>query len=328
MRVLSCHNALQVKDSRKLQPPPMFKFQAVTWFKGLMASLILVPVLAGLSDAQQPTNSDAVFVTFSVTDQYGRYVGGLRREYFSVLEKKEPLDVTFFSQDDKPTSIGIIFDLSGSMSGKSQSITKAVNTFIQQSNTSNDYMIVGFNKKAQLICDWNSSRDDILKALSGVFKYKPNGQTALYDAIYLSLKKMMSSPRAKHVLLIVSDGDDDSSEITRRQILRSLRESDVEVYILGMEGIDSGMGRKNLEDLASVSGGLALFPRSVTELNDMGGQIAEDIRHQYVIGISPTKTVSKDRWHGINIKLTVPKVDPPAKLPRMYVRSREGYYVP
>ncbi|PYS66805.1 MAG: hypothetical protein DMF73_20820, partial [Acidobacteria bacterium] len=173
MRVLSCHNALQVKDSRKLQPPPMFKFQAVTWFKGLMASLILVPVLAGLSDAQQPTNSDAVFVTFSVTDQYGRYVGGLRREYFSVLEKKEPLDVTFFSQDDKPTSIGIIFDLSGSMSGKSQSITKAVNTFIQQSNTSNDYMIVGFNKKAQLICDWNSSRDDILKALSGVFKYKP-----------------------------------------------------------------------------------------------------------------------------------------------------------
>src|SRR5207237_10757185 len=148
--------------------------------------------------------------------------------------------------------IGIIFDLSGSMSGKSQSITKAVNTFIQQSNTSNDYMIVGFNKKAQLICDWNSSRDDILKALSGVFKYKPNRQTALYDTIYLLLKKMMSSPRAKHVLLIVSDGDDDSSEITRRQILRSLSESDVEVYILGMEGIDSGMGRKNLEDLASV----------------------------------------------------------------------------
>ncbi len=242
-----------------------------------------------------------------------------------MLEKKEPLDVTFFSQDDKPTSIGIIFDLSGSMSGKSQSIAKAVNTFIQQSNTSNDYMIVGFNKKAQLICDWNSSRDDILKALSGVFKYKPNGQTALYDAIYLSLKKMTSSPNTKHVLLIVSDGNDDSSEITLRQVRRTLRESDVMVYVLGMQSSEVGMN--NLEDLASVSGGLALFPRSETEMNDMSGQIAEELRHQYVIGISPTRTVSKDKWHGIDIKLMVPK-DTFAKFPRMYVRSRGGYYVP
>jgi Ca-activated chloride channel family protein len=191
-----------------------------------------------------------------------------------------------------------------------------------------DYMIVGFNKKVQLISDWNSSRNDILKALSGVFKYKPNGQTALYDAIYLSLKKMPSSPHPKHILLIVSDGEDDSSEVTLRQIRSALRESDVMVYILGMEGTTSGVGRNTLEDLASVSGGLALFPRSETEMNDMCAQVAEELRHQYVIGISPTKTVLKDKWHSVSIKLTAPKVDPPAKFPRVYVRSRDGYYLP
>lgn len=330
MKSLIFHNASRIREPHERQEHLILGFQASTWFTALLASLILVSLPARTILAQQPTDNNTAFVTLSVTDKYGRYVSGLRREHFSVFEKKEPLDITFFSQDDKPSSVGVILDLSGSMAGKSQAIAKAVNLFIQESNKLNDYMIVGFNKKAQLICDWTSSQDDILKALSGVFKYNPKGQTALYDAIYLSVKRMSSSPHSKHVLLIVSDGNDDASEISLKQIRRMLRESDVMVYVLGLIDPESSLGNvgmDNLKDLASASGGLALFPRAQIEMDDACRQFAEELRHQYVIGISPSRTVTKDKWHRIDIKLTLPKADF-AKFPNVYVRSREGYYVP
>src|SRR5258708_1213532 len=109
MRSPSCRNAPQIKVSPNPQQHPKIRLQANTWLTAVLASLILTSVLARTTVAQQPAISNTVFVTFSVTDRHGRYVSGLRREYFSVFEKKEPLDVTFFSQDDQPTSIGVLF---------------------------------------------------------------------------------------------------------------------------------------------------------------------------------------------------------------------------
>jgi len=248
----------------------------VTKFTAVVPLLFCVAFLSRASFGQQSgSGSNTIFLTASVTDRYGRYVSGLQREYFQVFEKKELLDIRFFSPDNRPASIAILFDLSRSMSGKTQSVVKAVNTFIQQSNKSNEYLIVGFNKQSQLVLDWSSSQDEILKGLSGVLKYKPNGPTALYDAIYLSLKKMASSSHPKHLLLILSDGQDDASQISIKEVRRMLRESDVVAYAIGiLSGPDVysslGMkGQETLEELTKVSGAIALFSRSEDKTNDM-----------------------------------------------------------
>ena len=130
MQSLIAHDASRIREPHERQEHLILRFQPGNWFTKLLVSVILFSVLAQTIVAQQPTDSKTAFLTLSVTDKYGRYVSGLRREYFSVFEKREPLDITFFSQDDRPSSVGVIFDLSGSMEGKSQAIAKAVNLLV------------------------------------------------------------------------------------------------------------------------------------------------------------------------------------------------------
>jgi len=271
------------------------------------------------------TNTDLITFTVTVTDTYGRYVSGLGKNAFTVLDEKKPQEITFFSDDDAPVSVGVIFDVSGSMSGdKIKRARDALSKFIQTSHNSDEYFLIAFNSRAQLLLDKTRDGNAVLDKLTFV---QTRNNTALYDACYLGVEKVQRGTHPKRALLLISDGQDNNSRYTFNELRRLLKESDVVLYgvgILGGNDAGSQMGMEGqgiLDELASVSGGKAFFPRSNAEMDDIFEQIALELRHQYSIGYKPVNFTNDGRWHKIKVKVT-----PPRGLPRLFVRSKEGYY--
>ncbi|HEY6118789.1 MAG TPA: VWA domain-containing protein [Pyrinomonadaceae bacterium] len=271
------------------------------------------------------TNTDLITLTVTVTDTYGRYVSGLSQKAFSVFDEKQQQEITFFSDDDSPVSVGVIFDVSGSMSGdKIKRARDALAKFIQTSHNSDEYFLIAFNSRAQLLLDKTRNGDSVLDKLTFV---QTRNQTALYDACYLGVEKVQRGAHPKRALLLISDGQDNNSRYTFNEVRRLLKESDVVLYSIGiLSGSDSGSalgmeGQGILDELSGVSGGKAFFPRSAAEMDDIFEQIALELRHQYSIGYKPSNFSNDGKWHRIKVKVT-----PPRGLPRLFVRSKEGYY--
>jgi Ca-activated chloride channel family protein len=271
------------------------------------------------------TNTDLITFTVTVTDTYGRYVSGLGKNAFTVLDEKKPQEITFFSDDDAPVSVGVIFDVSGSMSGdKIKRSRDALSKFIQTSHNSDEYFLIAFNSRAQLLLDKTRDGNAVLDKLTFV---QTRNNTALYDACYLGVEKVQRGSHPKRALLLISDGQDNNSRYTFNELRRLLKESDVVLYGIGiLSGSDAGSqmgmeGQGILDELANVSGGKAFFPRSNAEMDDIFEQIALELRHQYSIGYRPVNFANDGRWHKIKVKVT-----PPRGLPRLFVRSKEGYY--
>jgi Ca-activated chloride channel homolog len=270
-------------------------------------------------------NTDLITFTVTVTDTYGRYVSGLGKNAFTVLDEKKPQEITFFSDDDAPVSVGVIFDVSGSMSGdKIKRAREALSKFIQTSHNSDEYFLIAFNQRAQLLLDKTRDGNAVLDKLTFV---QTRNNTALYDACYLGVEKVQRGAHPKRALLLISDGQDNNSRYTFSELRRLLKESDVVLYGVGiLSGGDAnsqmGMeGQGILDELASVSGGKAFFPRSNAEMDDIFEQIALELRHQYSIGYKPVNFSNDGRWHKIKVKVT-----PPRGLPHLFVRAKEGYY--
>ncbi|HBB86804.1 MAG TPA: VWA domain-containing protein [Blastocatellia bacterium] len=270
-------------------------------------------------------NTDLITFTVTVTDTYGRYVSGLGKNAFTVLDEKKPQEITFFSDDDSPVSVGVIFDVSGSMGGdKIRRARDALSKFIQTSHDSDEYFLIAFNSRAQLLLDKTRDGNAVLDKLTFV---QTKNNTALYDACYLGVEKVQRGAHPKRALLLISDGQDNNSRYTFNELRRLLKESDVTLYGIGiLSGNDAGSslgmeGQSILDDLAGVSGGKAFFPRSAAEMDDIFEQIALELRHQYSIGYKPTDFANDGHWHRIKVKVT-----PPRGLPRLFVRSKEGYY--
>ena len=270
-------------------------------------------------------NTDLVTFTVTVTDTYGRYVSGLNKNAFTVLDEKQPQDIAFFSDDDAPVSVGVIFDVSGSMGGdKIKRARDALSRFIQTSHNADEYFLIAFNSRAQLLLDKTRDGNAVLDKLMYV---QTKNNTALYDACYLGVEKVQRGTHPKRALLLISDGQDNNSRYTFSEVRRLLKESDVVLYGIGiLSGSDAGSsmgmeGQGILDELANVSGGKAFFPRTAAEMDDIFEQIALELRHQYSIGYKPPNFVNDGKWHHIKVKVT-----PPRGLPRLFVRSKDGYY--
>ena len=271
------------------------------------------------------TNTDLITVTVTVTDTYGRYVSGLGKGAFTILDEKKPQEITYFSDDDSPVSVGVIFDVSGSMGGdKIKRARDALSKFIQTSHNMDEYFLIAFNSRAQLLLDKTRDGNQVLDKLTFV---QTRNNTALYDACYLGVEKVQRGAHPKRALLLISDGQDNNSRYTFGELRRLLKESDVTLYGIGiLSGSDAGSsmgmeGQGILDELASVSGGKAFFPRTNAEMDDIFEQIALELRHQYSIGYKPVNFTNDGRWHKIKVRVT-----PPRGLPRLFVRSKEGYY--
>jgi Ca-activated chloride channel homolog len=272
-----------------------------------------------------PIHTDLVTLTLTVTDLYGRYVSGLTKKAFTVFDNNQEQEITFFSDSDAPVSVGILFDVSGSMSGdKIMKARNALQRFINSSHPSDEYFLIAFNNRAQLLMDRTRDGDAVLQKLTLV---SPGKNTALYDAVYLGIERVTRGAHQKRALLIISDGQDNSSRYNFGEVRRLMKESDVVTYAVGIIGKgDAGsalgmQGQAFLDELTSVTGGKSFYPASDLEMDEIFERIALELRHQYSIGYTPADFQPDGKWRKIRVK-----VKPPRGLPRLTVRGREGYY--
>lgn len=269
--------------------------------------------------------TDLVTLTLTVTDIYGRYVSGLSKKAFTVTDNGQEQDITFFSDVDAPVSVGILFDVSDSMSGeKIGKARKALEKFINTSHPSDEYFLIAFNSRAQLLVDRSRDGEAVLQKLTLV---QPKNNTALYDACYLGVERVTRGTHQKKAMLIISDGQDNSSRYNFGEVKRLMKESDVVTYAVGiMDGRDSGsmtgiQGQAFLDELTSVTGGKSFYPQTDVEMDEIFERIALELRHQYSIGYTPKDFAPDGKWHKVKVK-----IKPPRGLPRLTPRYREGYY--
>jgi Ca-activated chloride channel family protein len=267
--------------------------------------------------------TNLVSVNTTVTDSHDRVVIGLGKDRFEVYDNNVKQEIAHFADDDVPVSLGIIYDLSGSMKGRIGRSLDALKRFLDTSHQDDDFFLVGFNNRASLLQDFTSSTDRIIGHLRLV---APKGSTALYDAAYVAIEKIKQGRLPRKALLIISDGQDNNSRYSYRELRTLVKESGVLIYTIGITDpyTDSlaGFGRSVLEEMAQVTGGRAFFPAAddQAELVEICTRIALELRHQYAIGFYPSDVTGPARWHKIKIK-----INPPKGLGRLAVSYRDGY---
>ena len=262
-----------------------------------------------------------VFVKVSVTDPLNRYVTGLEKENFKVYEDNVEQTVSLFNQESAPISVGIIFDVSASMK-EDNNIRKAKNAitrFLQSGNPADEYFLVTFNNKTNLAQGFTDQSSSLQN--EAAFQ-KAGGTTALYDAVYMGLDQIKRGSREKKALIVISDGEDNSSRYTSGEIREFAKEMDVQVYAIGQVG-PLGTGGAELQRIVNMTGGRAFFPNNFNELDYYIDLIHAELRSQYVLGYMPTNKIHDGKWRKIRVKL-----DAPQGLPKLIIHAREGYYAP
>src|SRR5437870_293848 len=192
-----------------------------------------VPAGSSFNTHSKPykVDADLVLVPVTITDPMNRLVTGLDKENFNVYEGKEAQEIKHFSSEDAPVSLGVIFDMSGSMSSKIERAREAVVEFFKTANPQDEFFMITFSDRPQLVADFTKSVEDVQGKL--VFTV-PQGRTALLDAIYMGLSKMKDAHNSKKALLIISDGGDNHSRYTENEIKSTVKEADVQIYAIGI----------------------------------------------------------------------------------------------
>src|SRR5215469_15950354 len=268
---------------------------------------------------------DMVLVNVTVTDDWNRIVTGLEKENFTVMEGNEAQEVRHFSSEDAPISLGVIFDMSGSMTEKITKAREAVVEFFKTANPQDEFFMITFNDRPELVSDFTTSVEDVQGKL--VFTV-PRGKTALLDAIYMGLSKMKDAHNSKKALLIISDGGDNHSRYTENEIKSGVKEADVQIYAIGLYTVNPIQpeeinGPSLLTEVTEVTGGRTFTINNPNELADVATKIGIELRNQYVLGYRPTNKTRDGRWRKIKVKLI-----PPKGLPHLNVFAKTGYYAP
>ena len=189
------------------------------------------------------------------------------------------------------------------------------------SHEDDDFFLVGFNQTAKVIRDFTTDSHGVANALTLI---TPNGQTALYDAAYIGVEKVRQGRHHRKAIIIISDGQDNSSRYTYNELRKIIKESDVQVYALGITDVGDSLqfeGESMLEEITRMTGGRAFFPNNEVDLEDSITRIALELRHQYSIGYIPQNT-----WHDGRYRKLRVVVNPPKGLPHLSVWSRDGYF--
>jgi Ca-activated chloride channel homolog len=295
----------------------------------LLLVLSFTPALHGTETSAKDRDQtisvdvDVVLVNTAVSDSSGRMITGLRQENFRIWEDKVEQKVEYFSSEDSPMSIGLIFDATGSMADKISSARDAAASFLRVGNPQDEYFLVTFSQRATLDEPFTT---DISRLQSHMIFTPAKGLTPLFDAVYLSLQTMKSAANKRKALLLITDGEDNHSRYSFQNIKEFIREEDVQMFVIGIVDpggqLDPGQrGRSIIDDLAKIGGGEAFFPESADQLEDICNKIALELRNQYVLGYHPTNTAKDGRWRKIRLK-----IDPPKGVRDLSVHGKSGYY--
>jgi Ca-activated chloride channel family protein len=273
-------------------------------------------------------NVDMTLVNVTVTDPLDRLVTGLEKENFRVYEDNVEQEVLTLSSEDVPVSIGLIFDMSGSMSDKVEKAREAAVQFMRTANPQDQFFLVSFNDRAELTSGFTSSVDELQNRMMFTAS---RGRTALLDAVYLGLSQMRGAHNGKRALLIISDGGDNHSRYNESDIKSYLKEADCQLYAIGIFdpiGIRSRTneeleGPSLLSEMTEMTGGRVFPVGNLGELPDIAAKIGMELRNQYVLGYKSGNAMHNGAWRKIKVKLR-----PPKGLPPLNVYAKTGYYGP
>lgn len=275
-------------------------------------------------------NVDMVRLPITIVDKNGNFVDGLKEANFRVLENKVPQTISAFTHADIPISVGLVIDDSGSMKSKRARVNAAAMTFVQTSNPQDQMFVVNFNDEYYLDMDEDfTNNPKVLKA--ALERIDSRGGTALYDAILSSMNHLKKGSREKRVLLVVTDGVDNSSDPahTLSYTVQKVEQSNVVIYAVGLftkdddSRSDIRKGKKALLALTEASGGEAFFPETVDEVDAICNRVAQDIRSQYMVGYYPKNDAKSGMFRTVKVELTGVK-----DKGKLTVRTRPGYYGP
>src|SRR6201996_1113897 len=292
------------------------------------------PLVTGKDVGTKATNSpgaeirvdvNLVLVPLTVTDPMNRLVTGLEKENFQVYDNNSLQTIKSFMTEDAPLSIGIIFDLSGSMQSKFLRARKALTEFLRTCNPQDEFFVVGFNDRPAVLVDYTSDVEDVEARM---VMLHPQNRTALIDAMYLGVNKLRNAKYSRKALLVISDGGDNRSRYTEGELTRIVRESEVQIYSIGIFDAfapteEEVNGPALLHEVAESTGGRLFRVMDMQDLSDIAQRISEELRNEYVIGYTPSDKRRDGQWRKLRVRL----MEPPG-LPPLTVHSREGYYAP
>jgi Ca-activated chloride channel family protein len=303
---------------------------------GALVSLAQIPVpnAQPLPPGQTGQNQGAsikvdvnlVVLHTTVLDDRGRFAEGLTQDNFRVLEDKAEQKLAVFKREDVPVSMGLVIDNSGSMRDKRPRVNEAALTLVQTSNPQDEAFVVNFNDDFYLDLDkdFTNSIPELKEALERI---DSRGSTALYDAIIGSLDHLKKASKDKRVLLIVTDGEDNTSHNSLDKTVREVQKTDTVIYTIGLLSEESKKNskraKKALEQIAQASGGLAFFPENVDDVHNICEQVARDIRNQYTLAYYPSNTRRDGTYRSVQVE-----VIPPRGRGKLVARTRNGYYAP
>jgi VWFA-related protein len=281
-----------------------------------------------LPKANIRSDVNLVLIPVTVTDPLNRFVTGLEKEYFKVYEDKKLQQISSFSSDDAPLSVGLLFDCSSSMGPKLRSSREAVAQFFKTANPEDEAFLVQFHDNAELTIGFTPNLEEIQNHLQFV---PPKGMTALLDAIYLGIHQMKKAKNPRKALLIISDGGDNNSRYTESEIRNLVKESDVQLYAIGIyEPMSSrtrtpeeSNGPALLRDLADQTGGRQYEVENLSELPDIAAKIGMELRNQYLLGYSPQNQERDGKYRHVEVKLVQPH-----GMPLLRAFWRMGYNAP
>lgn len=271
---------------------------------------------------------EMALINVTVTDPTGRMVTGLGKEHFLLSEDKKRQVIEQFGAEEAPLSLAVVFDASGSMGYKMGKAREAVAQFFKTVNPEDEFFLVQFNNRPEMVTGFTRSLEEIQSRLTFV---RSKGRTALLDAIYLALNQMKQARNNQKALLVISDGGDNSSRYTPREIKRTVRESDVQIYAIGIYEPYSTRGRTPeeaagpglLTEIAEATGGRQFAVQNVNELPDIAEKIGIELRNQYVLGYIPENTQKDGKWR--RVKVEIRKI---RGMPELRAYYRNGYYAP
>jgi VWFA-related protein len=264
--------------------------------------------------------AEEVVLHATVVDQHQRLVTNLNKNDFTVFEDGQQQQITRFTREDIPVSIGILIDNSGSMRDKRQAVNTAALDLVKSSNADDEVFVVNFSDEAIIDTDLTS---DISKMQEGLQQVDSRGGTALYDAIVASSDYLAKKGRReKKVLLVVTDGEDNASTDTLEQAVRRVQnDNGPMIYTIGILGGEhEKRAKRALEALALQTGGVSFFPKDLGEVDQIARAVARDIRNQYSIYYRPSRPQDQGGFRQVKVEAHAPGY------PRLQVRTRSGYY--
>ena len=305
----------------------------------LFAGVLLPAVLAGCCAAADwgldrgpappeihPTirlDANLVLVPVTVTDTRGKLIPNLHRTDFALQENDSPQQLLSFSREDAPISLGIVVDLSGSMATKLDKTRVAVDEILKKLQPADEAFLVTFSETVELRVGITS---DVSEIQAGFSLAKTEGRTPLYDAVALAFREMQKARNERKALFLVSDGGDNHSRITKRQLGRMVAEEEVQIHAIGIHDswatMEDRMGMKVLEDLASMTGGQYHMLHDPAELPGIAQRMSLALHDRYLLGYRPMPTGTPGTFRRIRVKVLRPKGA------RFSVYARRGYWMP